>query len=782
MLTEVLNSQNYQSSLFALPPFITASILLALGFLIHDREQRSRITASFFGMTATAALWLYCYSLMYCSATAAIATFWSHIGQVGVNLIPAAVYHFAASSLEADPKIHRRVWLVWQVAIGFTLTLLLPDGFLSGVELHWWGYYPKYNWLGIVFVGFFVLVMGASLKLYWTTFSNAIPGPARARSKGLFAALCIASIGSVDYLAVLGVPLYPFGYVPVLGFILLANRTIRRYRLVNITPEFAAKEIIDSMDDALLVLDGSGIVRVCNKAAMTMLSRPGAPLNGADVRALAKFLAPDDPGLWQGMLKGSLREYECSLLKGPHPATLLSLSSFTMGGDKANPVAAVCMVRDITQRKLAQQQIQRHTERQAALYELNLAASSTLDLDAVLTVLLDRLAHMVPAGAMTVELYRGAAKQLARIASRGIDDAAWKSRAADVDTALHPVARAKDTVSISDLNLVSDGLDGKFFLDAGLSSYLGLPLIAKDEVIGVVSIYADRPQPYVSEDLTFLRCFASHAAVAIRNSELYEQTIQQTRELEKANQIKEDFLSVMSHELRTPLNVISGYTKLVREGLMGGVNAEQSKALDKVTHHADELLFMVNSIMHAAKIEAGIIEAEKRQFWASGFLDDLKTLYDYPHGKEFALRWQYPNDLPRIDSDPDKLKHILQNLINNAIKFTDVGAVTVFAQARPGSSAVEFGVSDTGIGIPANELGYIFERFRQADSSRTRTYGGVGLGLHIVKTFTELLGGAVSVSSESGKGSTFTVLIPCNGKLRDSQLAPSVQADPTAPG
>jgi hypothetical protein len=191
--------------------------------------------------------------------------FYDQISPVGVNLI-AAVYNLLRRP-RIRTKIRRRVWLVWQLAIGFTLTLLLPDGFLAGVQLHWWGYYPKYHWPGVIFVGFFALVMGASLKLYWTTFNNAIPGPARSRNKGLFSALCIASIGAVDYLAVLGVPLYPFGYVPVLGFILLANRTIRHYRLVNITPEFAAKEIIDAMDDALLVLDSSGIVRVCNAAA-----------------------------------------------------------------------------------------------------------------------------------------------------------------------------------------------------------------------------------------------------------------------------------------------------------------------------------------------------------------------------------------------------------------------------------------------------------------------------------------------------------------------------------
>ena len=115
------------------------------------------------------------------------------------------------------------------------------------------------------------------------------------------------------------------------------------------------------------------------------------------------------------MLGGSLREYQCALNDGPDHSTMLSVSSFTMGDREGDPVAAVCMVRDVTQPKLAEQQIQRHIDRQAALYELILAASSTLDLDAVLTVLLDRLSHMVPAAAMTVELFRGADRRFARM-------------------------------------------------------------------------------------------------------------------------------------------------------------------------------------------------------------------------------------------------------------------------------------------------------------------------------------------------------------------------------
>ena len=777
MIAEVLNWQNYQTSWFAVPTFLTASVLLALGVKVHAVEQRSRLRTSFFLVTATGAIWLYSYALMYCALNETVAIFWSRIGQVGTNLIPPAVFSFAALSAQLDGKLRRRVRLVRQLAIGFTLTLLLPNGFIAGVRLHEWGYYPVYGWLGIIFIGFFILVMALSLNMYWTSYRNAVPEPVRSRNLGLVTAFSVACLGSVDFLAALGVPVYPFGYLPVLVGTLLANWTIRRYRLVTITPEFAAKEIIDAMDDALLVLDNFGIVRVSNKAALAMFSRPPVPLNGTDVRVLAKLLSADDSDLWQRMLKGTLREYPCALNNGADQTTLLSVSSFTMGEHEGDPVAAVCMVRDVTQQRIAEQRIQRHSDHQAALYELTRAASSTLDIDAVLTVLLDRLAQTMPTGAMTVELFRDADQQLAPVASRGINDRNWKSRITRGVAAAHPVVRAKETV-ISDMSANANDFDRSFFREAGFGFYLGIPMIAQDDVIGVLSFYCKEQRHYGGEELTFLRSLASHAAMAIHNSELYEQTMLQTRELEKANQIKEDFLSVMSHELRTPLNVITGYTKLVQEGLMGAVTAEQSKALGKVTHHADELLFMVNSIMHATKIEAGIVEAEKRRFWPSGFLDDLKTLYDYPHGKDIELRWQYPPDLPPINSDQEKLKHVLQNLINNAIKFTDGGIVTVFAQARPERNAVEFGVSDTGIGISAQEMATIFDRFRQADSSKTRTYGGVGLGLHIVKTFTELLGGVVSTSSAPDKGSTFTVLIPCDGQLRESVLAPIVESQP----
>jgi signal transduction histidine kinase len=358
-------------------------------------------------------------------------------------------------------------------------------------------------------------------------------------------------------------------------------------------------------------------------------------------------------------------------------------------------------------------------------------------------------------------LFDATTHHLRRVACRGVDEIAWQAEPSDGSESTHPVLQSKDALFIANIQRANAGPDAAFFIRQGFRSYLGLPLIAKDQAVGILSFYDQEERRYGDDEINFLRSLAGQAAAAIYNSQLYEQTSRQATALEKANRVREDFLSVMSHELRTPLNVITGYAKLVQEGVMGEVNAEQRKALDKIEHHADELLFMVNSIMNATKIEVGALSVDSEEFPLVKLLDEIQLLYDYPFGKEISCEWNYPADLPFLRTDRDKLKHVLQNLINNALKFTDEGKVSVTARQIPGSAHVELTVGDTGIGIPDDELPNIFDRFRQLDSSRTRAYGGVGLGLHIVKTFTELLGGSVKATSKLGQGSTFTVTLPC---------------------
>lgn len=249
-------------------------------------------------------------------------------------------------------------------------------------------------------------------------------------------------------------------------------------------------------------------------------------------------------------------------------------------------------------------------------------------------------------------------------------------------------------------------------------------------------------------------------------------------QLEKANSVKNQFLSVMSHELRTPLNVVMGYAGMLQEGILGGINAEQEKALGKIINRSNELLSMISSILAASRMESEEVHVGNHRIDLCSFLDDLKLANDSPLDKELLLVWNYPKDLPAIKTDSGKLKHILQNLINNAVKFTEKGSVTISASRlsaldaaqadpelvegspQPSNRWVEFKVADTGIGISADALPYIFERFHQVDSSETRAYGGVGIGLYTAKKFTELLGGTIEAESEPGKGSTFTVTLP----------------------
>ena len=251
--------------------------------------------------------------------------------------------------------------------------------------------------------------------------------------------------------------------------------------------------------------------------------------------------------------------------------------------------------------------------------------------------------------------------------------------------------------------------------------------------------------------------------VSILYGYMADQTKREKKRIrEEGDRIKSEFLSVMSHELRTPLNIVMNYAGMMQKGLFGDLNAEQQRALEKVVKHSHELLAMINDILEITRLGAEAVKLERHKLDLGNFLEDVRVSYDTHLNQDVKLLWDYPAQLPVLETDAGKLKHILWNLINNALKFTDKGHVTVSARVLPESNTVQFKVSDTGIGIPKNELSSIFEIFHQSDGSSGRTYGGVGLGLHVVKRFTEMLGGSVTVESEENRGSIFTVTLPYN--------------------
>ena len=343
---------------------------------------------------------------------------------------------------------------------------------------------------------------------------------------------------------------------------------------------------------------------------------------------------------------------------------------------------------------------------------------------------------------------------------------------------------------ILDITKETEFSGGESISKAGIRGYLGIPLFSSGgEVMGILRALSYQPRDFTQEEVDLLQQIANGAAIALENARLLEQIKKQAAELAKANEVKNEFLGFVSHELRTPVNAVIGYTGMVKDRILGEINPQQESTLGKVIKRSEELLGMINTLMEAARIEAGAAKTNREEFRLHGFLDELKSTYDVPLDKELTLVWDYPSDLPAVTTDREKLRHILQNLVNNAIKYTDKGDVTISARIKEdgGTSAssvepqqaegssnegsilapqasrlkfVEFKVADTGIGIPKEFLPTIFEMFRQVDGSKAGRRSGVGLGLHIVKKFTELLGGRVEVESEPGKGSIFTVTLP----------------------
>jgi signal transduction histidine kinase len=236
---------------------------------------------------------------------------------------------------------------------------------------------------------------------------------------------------------------------------------------------------------------------------------------------------------------------------------------------------------------------------------------------------------------------------------------------------------------------------------------------------------------------------------------------ERTADLERANQVKDEFLSFVSHELKTPVNVIRGYSEILRDRTLGDINKDQEQAVEKLIKSSDELLEMIQGLLDLGRLEAGAVKVESHETDLAIFLKDLRAVYDTPIVKELSLEWDYPSDLPVVRTDSEKLKHILQNLINNAVQYTERGRVKVSVRYFAEGKGVEFEVADTGIGIPENELPHIFEMFHRVNSDQRSRAHNIGFGLHIVKQFTDLLEGKIEVESKLGKGSTFRVRLPC---------------------
>jgi len=254
---------------------------------------------------------------------------------------------------------------------------------------------------------------------------------------------------------------------------------------------------------------------------------------------------------------------------------------------------------------------------------------------------------------------------------------------------------------------------------------------------------------------------AATTDIAQQNELLRRQAI----ELEQASALKSQFLANMSHEFRTPLNAMLGYTSMLLQGVAGPLEPPVKRQLGRIESNGRHLLTIINEILDISRIEAGRMPLQLSTFRIPELVSEVKAeLEPIIMRSKLAITLDLPKDLKPITSDRQKVKQILLNLLSNALKFTHHGGVRIAARYGARDRQLSLSVADTGIGIAPNDQERVFEDFRQLDNSPTRAYGGTGLGLSICRRLAQMLDGEITVQSEVGKGSTFTLTLHTKGR------------------
>ena len=424
------------------------------------------------------------------------------------------------------------------------------------------------------------------------------------------------------------------------------------------------------------------------------------------------------------------------------------------------------VARDITERRKAEEALQRRSTYLAASSEIGRLVTSTLDLNTIfsrtVSLVSERFGFYFAAIYNVEETGFNAVLREATGEAGAMLKAQKHTVAVGSRTVVGRAAETGESILIDDINLEPLYQPNPLLPDT--QSEVVIPLHIGIRVVGVIDIQSTQTHAFTQDDISVLQSLGDQVAVAIDNARSYELSQQLIKDLREVDKLKSQFLANMSHELRTPLNSIIGFSRVILKGIDGPVSDMQQQDLTAIYNSGQHLLGLINDILDLARIEAGKMELNFEEVHLAEMVTSvMSTAKGLVKEKPIELLQRVQADMPTVRGDAMRVRQVLLNLISNAAKFTDAGSIAVevhVLQGPSGKMEALINVIDTGPGISPEDQEKLFKAFSQVDGSPTRKSGGSGLGLSICANLVQLHGWRIGVRSEVGKGSTFWFTMP----------------------
>ena len=703
-------------TLHSLLPLIALLLNVLLVAVTLVRNPGSRLNRVFAYFVTGMAVWNMGSFMLRQAPNEATATFWEIVIHAGVVVLPAFYYHFVLIFLESTTQHRSSLVIAYLLAAFFSVVNMSGSPlFMRGVTRTYWGWAPVTGLLYAPYVLYlnFFLIYGLSRLV---RASEGVESSFRRNRATLILLGTLVSLagGVIDFarfVLVRFVPaadlVYPMGIPANIVFALMLGTSIVRYRLFDVN--VAVKK---------------GAIYLVLWGVLT------------SVLVLAEQYAD-----WEQM----------------NPLWVILPLGFVM----------TLLVSPLGQRlegSIERLMFSRRRGCYETLLDLSKRMSTILDFGRLMETLVHGLVRGVPLTHCALMIYDAARSAFVIYREEtNIGEGATVTMI-PVDSPIVQWLNQTGRVLVKEEVKLNPEIAEYFETAEGeleeIRAALIVPLKIENKLTGILLVGEKLSgEIFDGQELEVLAVLANQVAISLENARLYEELSASNAQLMQASRLKSQFLASMSHELRTPLNSIIGFSKVLLNRLDGDLSERQETYIRSVHNSGTHLLQLINGILDFSRIEAGKLEMMSEELDLHELIDEcIESSMPLARGKQLKLEKNIPLELPRLIADRTKVKQILLNLLSNAIKFTTQGRVLVGVQAEP--EAVRVRVSDTGIGIRAEDLARLFEPFQQLDNPVARGAGGTGLGLAISKKFVELHGGRIWAESRENQGSTFQFTLP----------------------